>query len=129
MHKAPEAGVHAVVAVVAHDKEIVGRDGDRTEIVTGGYDIVRLRVTDIAFLDGLSVAVKLLVAYLYYIAGNAYDTLDEIRVRILWILKNYDLSAFRRPAVIDGNISKGDPQAVIKLCCQKLIAHKQGIPH
>ena len=76
--KTPEPAVVAVVAVVAHDEQAVGRNGKRGEVVTGGIcrrDRVRVLVDGIGVVLGLAIHEDLLVVLLDNITGYAHTRL------------------------------------------------------
>ena len=130
--KTPEPAVVAVVAVVAHDEQAVGRNGKRGEIVTGGVcrrDRVRVLVDGIGVVLGLAIHEDLLVALLDNITGYAHHAFDIIHFRVAREFKDDNIPPVR---FFDRNqrlVGEGHANAVDKFIDQDMVPDEQGILH
>lgn len=129
IHKAPEAGVQRIVAVVAHDEVLVRRHGHGPEVVADGLDDVGLLVADVLFFHGHAVAVKTLVTHGDDVAGQADDALDVVHRGIVGVFEDDDVTVGGIIATVDVAVGEGDLDAVGELAGQQVVAHQQGLDH
>jgi len=121
-----------MIAVVSHDKEGIGRNGDRTEVVARSSpapDRVRIQMGAIGILHGLVINVNLFVADLDFITCYSDDPFYKI---LLGVFRKFEYHDIPSLGVLDRDkcdVQEWNLYTVYKLIYQDMIPDQKGRLH
>ncbi len=132
LHKSPVPAVHAVVAVIPHDKIGVLGNGDRSKIIPGlslsGIDD-KILMNGIGLVQRFLIHIHLFIKDLHHIPRLPNDPFNEVLTFILRIFENDHVSSFRLAERNQDLIRKGNLDPVDKLIDQDMIPNVQSLDH
>src|SRR4051812_40551486 len=151
-HKAPIATIERIVAIVAENEVITGRNDERTpiiprrvvpnrcvrrlheiialpaEILRRGID-VRLRVQHVGLGEEPAVTDQLPFSHLEGVAGQTHEALDEVLRRILGPLENNDVAILWFAQLGKSPVRERDFGAVSELVHQEEVPDEERTLH
>ncbi|EKD40868.1 MAG: hypothetical protein ACD_74C00144G0002 [uncultured bacterium] len=122
----------AVVAVVAHHEQGMGRHRDRAEGVAGldpARDGLRIKMHGLGIAKRLAIDIDQLVDALHRIPWNSDHPLDKILVRILGKFEDDHLPALRFTDRQPDATGQGVLDPISELVHQDMVADQQGGNH
>ena len=132
IHKFPEPAIITVVAIVSHDKQRMGRDRDRAEIVSRPYcswDDVGIRMGPVFVFHGFVVQEYLFIPDFKNISFNANNPFDEI---LFWIFGELEYDHILPFRIRDRNycfIQKRYLYAVDEFVHEDVVSYQKGWLH